>query len=87
MSIPVINLIGYSGSGKTTLMVGLIQWFKRKGYQVATVKHHSKSGLVVDTPGKDSWKYVQAGSARIVIASPEKIIEYRNLKESLSCMR
>lgn len=83
MGIPVINVIGFSGSGKTTLMVALIAWFKQKGYKIATIKHHSKTDLEIDTPGKDSWRHAQAGSDLVVISSPNKLVEYRNLEEEL----
>lgn len=77
MSIPVICIIGESGSGKTTLLEKLIPELKRRGYRVATVKHHSHAGFDIDHPGKDSYRHAQAGSDHIVIAAPDKIASYR----------
>ena len=75
--IPVVTIIGFSGSGKTTLIEKLIPELKQKGYRIATVKHHSHVGFEIDQPGKDSWKYAQAGSNHVVIAAPDKIASYR----------
>jgi molybdopterin-guanine dinucleotide biosynthesis protein MobB len=84
MSIPVVTLIGKSGSGKTTLMEGLIPELSRRGYRIATIKHHSHSSFEVDQEGKDSWRHARAGSVHVIIAAPDKIASYRRLKEELS---
>ena len=84
MSIPVITVIGKSKSGKTTLIEGVIHEFKRRGYRVGTVKHHSHAGFDIDKPGKDSWRHAQAGSDHVVIAAPDKIASYRSLENELS---
>jgi molybdopterin-guanine dinucleotide biosynthesis protein MobB len=84
MPVPVVTLIGKSGSGKTTLMEGLIPELSRRGYRIATIKHHSHSGFEVDQPGKDSWRHAQAGSVHVIIAAPDKIASYRTLKEELT---
>jgi molybdopterin-guanine dinucleotide biosynthesis protein MobB len=83
MPSPVVTLIGKSGSGKTTLMEGLIPELSRRGYRIATVKHHSHSGFEVDQEGKDSWRHARAGSVHVIIAAPDKIASYRTLKQEL----
>jgi molybdopterin-guanine dinucleotide biosynthesis protein MobB len=83
MPIPVVTLIGKSGSGKTTLLEGLIPELSCRGYQIATIKHHSHSGFEVDQPGKDSWRHARAGSVHVIIAAPDKIASYRQLKAEL----
>jgi len=83
MPIPVITIIGKSRSGKTTLMEGLIIELSRRGYRIATLKHHSHPGFEVDQPGKDSWRYAQAGSVHVIIAAPDKIASYRSLQTEL----
>ncbi|MCL1861697.1 MAG: molybdopterin-guanine dinucleotide biosynthesis protein B [Proteobacteria bacterium] len=62
MSPPVFIFVGHSNSGKTTLIERLIPELARRGIRVATIKHaHHKVQL--DTEGKDSWRYKNAGAA------------------------
>ena len=82
--IPVLTLIAKSGSGKTTLMEKLIAELKKRGYKLATIKHHSHPGFDVDKPGKDSWRFAQAGSDHVIIAAPDKIAGYRLLERELT---
>jgi molybdopterin-guanine dinucleotide biosynthesis protein MobB len=82
--IPLLTLIGKSGSGKTTLIEKLIRELSKRGYRLATVKHHSHTGFEIDTPGKDSWRFAQAGSQQVVIAAPDKFATYRKLDHELS---
>lgn len=84
MSVPVICIIGESGSGKTTLLEKIIPELKRRGYRIATVKHHSHAGFDIDQPGKDSYRHAQAGSDHVVIAAPDKIASYRLLEKELT---
>ena len=84
MSIPILSIVGKSGSGKTTLLEKLIPELKRRGYRVATVKHHSHPGFEIDVPGKDTWRHAQAGSDHVVIAAPDKIASIRRLEQPLS---
>ena len=84
MNIPVVTFIGKSGSGKTTLLEKLVTELKSRGYKLATVKHHSHRGFEIDEPGKDSWRFAQAGSDQVVIASPDKIASYRKIERELS---
>jgi len=82
--IPILTFIAKSGSGKTTLMEKLIAELKQRGYRLATIKHHSHTGFEVDKPGKDSWRFSQAGSDHVIIAAPDKIASYRKLEHELT---
>lgn len=84
MSIPIVAFVGRSGSGKTTLLVQVIADLTRRGYRVATIKHHLHSNFQVDQPGKDSWRHAQAGSRHVVIAAPGKMASIRLLDRELS---
>ena len=84
MSIPLITVIGKSGCGKTTLLEKLVVELKGRNYRLGTIKHHSHRGFEVDKPGKDSWRFAQAGSDHVVIAAPDKIASYRKLERELS---
>jgi len=84
MPIPILSVIGKSGSGKTTFLEKLIPELKRRGYRVATVKHHSHPGFEIDQPGKDTWRHAQAGSDHVVIAAPDKLASIRRLERELN---
>ncbi len=70
--LPIVSIVGKSQSGKTMLMEQLIAEFKRRGYRVAALKH-SRGGMEVDRPGKDSWRFAQAGSDAVLVSSPDKL--------------
>jgi molybdopterin-guanine dinucleotide biosynthesis protein B len=62
MTPPVFIFVGHSNAGKTTFVEKLIPELTRRGQRIATIKHaHHKVEL--DTTGKDSWRYKQAGAA------------------------
>ena len=68
MNPPVFIFVGHSGCGKTTLVEKLIPELTRRGLRVATIKHaHHK--VVLDTPGKDSWRYRQAGASMSMLVT------------------
>jgi molybdopterin-guanine dinucleotide biosynthesis protein B len=69
--IPIISIVGQSGSGKTCLLEKIIQKLKYRGYNLAVIKHSSHS-FDLDLPGKDSWRYMQAGADQVLIASTRK---------------
>jgi len=71
-TLPVVSIVGKSQSGKTVLMEQLIAEFKRRGYKVAALKH-GRGGMEIDQPGKDSWRFAQAGSDAVLISSPDKL--------------
>lgn len=69
---PIVSIVGLSGVGKTTLLERLIPELKRRSYRVATIKHDIH-GFDLDKPGKDSWRFTQAGSDIMMLSSPEKL--------------
>ncbi|MEJ2068149.1 MAG: molybdopterin-guanine dinucleotide biosynthesis protein B [Deltaproteobacteria bacterium] len=70
--IPIICIVGSSNSGKTTLIERLIPEFIKRGYRVATIKHHWEN-FQIDQKGKDSWRHKEAGAHTVVISSPQKV--------------
>jgi molybdopterin molybdotransferase len=80
--LPIVSIVGKSQSGKTVLMEQLIAEFKKRGYKVAALKH-SRGGMEIDHPGKDSWRYSQAGSDAVLISSPDKLAFIRSLDHDL----
>lgn len=81
MNIPVVSIVGrHSNSGKTTLLVKLLAEAKRRGWRVAAVKHDSH-GFEMDKPGKDTWRFAQAGADVVAISSPHKMAILETVKE------
>lgn len=85
----VVGLSAYSGTGKTTLMEKLIGSLTRRGLRVGAVKHDGHE-FEIDRPGKDSWRFTQAGAAVTAVTSAGKtaVIRQRGseLKELLRQM-
>lgn len=72
MNPPVMIFVGHSGSGKTTLIEKLVTALAQRDLRVATIKHaHHK--VVLDTPGKDSWRYKQAGAAISMLVTSNEL--------------
>lgn len=69
---PVFTFVGHSGAGKTTLIEKLVRELSDRGLRVATIKHaHHK--VVLDTPGKDSWRYKQAGAVMSMLVTSNEL--------------
>lgn len=58
----VVSFVGHSGSGKTTLVEKLILELSLRGLRIAAIKH-AHHAVILDTPGKDSFRYKKAGAA------------------------
>ncbi len=61
-----------SNSGKTTLIEKVVAVLKARGVRVAVVKH-APGGFDLDRPGKDSWRFGQAGADTVVLVGPGKM--------------
>lgn len=72
MKPPAIAVVGEKKVGKTTTTEKLITELTRRGYKVAAVKHISEPDFTMDTPGKDTWRYQQAGAKTIIAVSPNE---------------
>lgn len=70
---PIISIVGESKTGKTTLIEKLISELKSRDFRVATIKH-SIHHLDFDRTGKDSWRYLEAGSGATAIISPDRLV-------------
>lgn len=68
MTPPVFIFVGHSNAGKTTFVEKLIPALIRSGKRVATIKH-AHHRVELDTDGKDSWRYKQAGAAMSMLVT------------------
>ena len=78
---PVLCFVGESGVGKTQVLVSLVAELNRRGYRVATIKHVGDHDFDIDHPGKDSWRYAEAGSAAVAVSSPRRLAILRKTKD------
>ena len=69
---PVLIFVGHSGSGKTTLIEQLLPELTRRGLRLATIKH-AHHRVALDQPGKDSWRYTQAGAAISMLVTADAL--------------
>ncbi|MGA2368921.1 MAG: molybdopterin-guanine dinucleotide biosynthesis protein B, partial [Dehalococcoidia bacterium] len=76
--LPVVAVVGNSESGKTAVIEKLIVELKARGYRLAAVKHAGET-VDLDLPGKDTWRFSQAGSLTTVISSPLKITVFKSV--------
>ena len=60
-----IAVVGTKKSGKTTTIENLTRELTKRGYKVAVIKHINED-FIIDTPGKDTWRYQQAGAKTII---------------------
>jgi len=70
--VKIVAVVGPAGIGKTTLIESLIPHLKRRGLSVAVIKHCS-GGFALDQPGKDSWRFRNAGSDGVGLVSPAEV--------------
>jgi len=73
MALP-IAVFGKKKRGKTRLIENLIKEFNKRGLKVGVAKHVHHEDFTIDTPGKDSWRFSQAGAKRILIVSPKEVV-------------
>ena len=76
---PVISFIGYHNSGKTTFATKVVKILKDKGYKVGVLKSTKHRNLIGDTPGKDSYRYREAGADSVGIVSPDELVLFKKI--------
>jgi molybdopterin-guanine dinucleotide biosynthesis protein B len=76
----VVSFFGVSGTGKTTLIEAAVRELKKRGYRVAVIKH-AHHGFEIDQPGKDTWRFAQAGSDIVLVSSPERMAIIERVSE------
>ena len=83
VEIPVVAFVGKSDSGKTTVVEAVVAELARRGWKVATVKHHVHD-FDIDIPGKDSYRHSKAGSVVSMVSSPDKFAVIRKVDRELT---
>jgi molybdopterin-guanine dinucleotide biosynthesis protein B len=81
--VPIIGFAATSGTGKTTLIEELISIFKDLDIRVGVIKH-SHHPFSIDLPGKDSYRFRQAGADQVLIGASSQWALMANTKDNLS---
>jgi molybdopterin-guanine dinucleotide biosynthesis protein B len=68
-----VAVVGTKKSGKTTTIENLTRELTKRGYKVAAIKHINED-FAFDTPGKDTWRYQQAGAQTIIAVGPNQTV-------------
>jgi len=66
----LVAVSGPKNSGKTHLLELLIEELVAANRSFAVVKHDAHAHMKVDHPGKDSWRFRQAGAPRLAVIGP-----------------
>jgi len=69
----VIAVVGGKKSGKTVTIESLTRGLVKRGFRVAAVKHIPEPKFTIDTEGKDTWRYAQAGARTIIGVSSDEV--------------
>jgi molybdopterin-guanine dinucleotide biosynthesis protein MobB len=73
MTSVVIPVVGGKKSGKTATIELLVKELASRGYRIAVAKHIPESDFTIDTRGKDTWRFAEAGAKIIVGVSPSEV--------------
>lgn len=79
----LLSFVAQSGAGKTTLIEKLIPHLKQRGLRVAVVKHHAHTSSV-DIPGKDTWRFSEAGADIVAVSSPAEFAQFQRVARELT---
>lgn len=82
MKLVTIAVVGKKKSGKTTAIEVLTRELTRRGYKVAVVKHVPEENFTIDTEGKDTWRFAQAGAKTIIALSSDEIATIEKRSEN-----
>ena len=80
---PMVSFVAPSGTGKTTLLEKIIRILADRGVRVAVVKHDAHR-VQLDKPGKDTWRFRQAGAWRVTIAGDDQLAVFSGVDGDLT---
>jgi molybdopterin-guanine dinucleotide biosynthesis adapter protein len=76
----LFGVVGWKNSGKTTLVSRLIAELTGRGLKVAAVKH-AHHAFDVDQPGRDSYKFRDAGAREVAVVSGKRVAVMHELRD------
>jgi molybdopterin-guanine dinucleotide biosynthesis protein B len=85
MKMQAVAMVGTKKSGKTTTIENLTRELTQKGYKVACIKHINEN-FAFDTPGKDTWRYRQAGANTIIATGQDQTVTIEKTSPTLTAL-
>jgi len=82
----IVAAVGRSGSGKTVIIEYLVRQLSVEGFKVGVVKHVHHRGFTIDTEGKNTWRYAQAGAKVVVAISPDEVAIIRKVSPEVESL-
>ncbi|MCL2691194.1 MAG: molybdopterin-guanine dinucleotide biosynthesis protein B [Candidatus Bathyarchaeota archaeon] len=82
----IVAAVGRSGSGKTVTIEYLVRQLSVEGFKVGVVKHVHHRGFTIDTEGKNTWRYAQAGAKVVVAISPDEVAIIRKVSPEVESL-
>jgi len=79
----MLGFIGSSGSGKTMLVTRILPLLRGHDLRVSAVKH-AHHGFDIDKPGKDSFRYREAGAEEVMLVADGRWALLREEPEEMS---
>jgi molybdopterin-guanine dinucleotide biosynthesis protein B len=79
----MLGFIGSSGSGKTELVTRILPLLRGHDLRVSAVKH-AHHGFDIDKPGKDSFRYREAGAEEVMLVADGRWALLREETEEVS---
>lgn len=76
---PIVAFAAPSGTGKTTLIEGVIRVLVGRGLRVGVLKTDAHR-VVLDTPGKDSWRFSEAGAVAVAVVSSARLALFKQIE-------
>ena len=69
----VVAVLGRKGSGKTATIELIAKNLAEQGFKITAVKHVPEENFTLDTKGKDSWRFRQAGANPVVTVAHHEL--------------
>jgi molybdopterin-guanine dinucleotide biosynthesis protein B len=66
MSVRAVAVVGFKASGKTRVVEAIVRELRDRSFIVGTLKHTGED-VLLDTPGKDTWRHREAGAGATAI--------------------
>lgn len=82
----IFAFVGISESGKTHLIQKLVGELKSRGHTVSVVKHCAH-GFDLEGQGKDTARFVEAGSDSVCMYSPDGMVVFQQKKTELDARK